>query len=92
MGETYKAVPKKDLLIIQGDWNTKVGPHAYTQWAVTVGRYGYGNTNERGWRLLEFANNYRMTLANTLYPHKKSHAESLGIHQMGKHITRLTTS
>ena len=58
--------PKKDTLVVQ------VGPDAYQRWAGTVGRFGIGETNDRGWRLLEFANNPRLTLANTLHSNKLS--------------------
>ena len=47
--------PKKDILVVQGDWNAKVGPDAYLHWAGTVGRFGIGETNDRGRRLLELA-------------------------------------
>ena len=70
--ETIKTIPKKDILIIQGDWNAKVGPDAYEQWAGTTGKFGIGETNERGLRLLQFARSHRLTLANTLFPHKTS--------------------
>ena len=69
---TIKKIPKKDILIVQGDFNAKVGPDAYDNWAGTVGQYGTGNTNDRGLRLLEFAGSQRLTIANTLYPHKLS--------------------
>ena len=69
---TIKKVPKKDFLIVQGDWNAKVGPDAYEQWAGTAGRFAVGETNDRGLRLLEFASEYKLTLANTLFPHKLS--------------------
>ena len=65
-------VPKKDILIVQGDWNAKVGPDAFDTWAGTVGRFGLGQTNDRGLRLLEFARSHSLTLANTLHPHKFS--------------------
>ena len=42
---------KKDFFIVQGDWNAKVGPDAYSQWAGTVGRCSLGETNDRGYRL-----------------------------------------
>ena len=67
-----QTTPKKDIIIVQGDFNAKVGPDAYQQWAGTVGKYGCGETNERGLRLLEFAMSQRLTIANTLYPHKLS--------------------
>ena len=65
---TLKKVPKIDLIIIQGDFNAKIGPDAYEMWPGTVGRYGVGETNDRGLRLLEFASSHRLTIANTLYP------------------------
>ena len=55
-----------------GDWNAKVGPDAYQQWPGTVGKFGWGETNDRGMRLLEFAQSHCLTLANTLHPHKQS--------------------
>jgi len=64
--------PKKDILIIQGDWNAKVGTDAYQDWIGTIGKYGVGTTNERGLRLLEFARLNDLVLANTLHPHKLS--------------------
>jgi len=64
--------PKKDILIVQGDWNAKIGRDAYADWAGTVGKFGLGETNERGLRLLEFARIHNLTLANTLFPHKAS--------------------
>ena len=70
--DTIKKVPKKDLLVIQGDWNAKIGPDAYNQWAGTVGRFGVGESNDRGMRLLECASKHKLTLANTLFPHKTS--------------------
>ena len=57
---------------MQGDFNAKIGPDAYKKWADTVGRYGLGETNDRGLRLLEFASSHRLIIANTLYPNKMS--------------------
>jgi len=70
--QVIKVTPKKDILIVQGDWNARVGPDAYPDWRDTVGAYGLGTTNERGLRLLEFAKSHNLVLANTLYPHKTS--------------------
>ena len=70
--ECIKEAPKKDILIVMGDWNAKVGEDAYDQWAGASGRFGIGETNERGIRLLEFASSHKLTLANTLFPHKTS--------------------
>ena len=60
-----KKVPKKDIIIIQGYFNGKIGPDAYVEWQGTIGRYGVGTTNDRGLRLLEFASSQRLTIAKT---------------------------
>ena len=50
-----KTVPRKDNLIVQGDWNAKIGNDAFDAWRGTIGKFGLGGTNERGQKLLEFA-------------------------------------
>ena len=60
------------VLVVQGDWNAKVDPDAYQHWAGTVGRFGIGETDDRRWRLREFAENHRLNLANTLHTHRLS--------------------
>jgi len=46
---------KKDILVVLGDWNAKVGEDAFKNWKGTFGRYCNPETYERGLRLLEFA-------------------------------------
>lgn len=70
--ETSQKCPKKNILIVQGDWNAKVGPDSYEHWAGTVGKFSTGETNEQGLILLELAHSHQLTLANTLFPHKLS--------------------
>ena len=48
--------PKKDILVVQGDWNAKVGKDACGNWQGICGPFCNDGTNERGLRLLEFAN------------------------------------
>ena len=69
---TMRNIPKKDILIVMGDWNARVGPDAHEEWPGTAGEFGLGSTNERGLRLLEFAKLHNMVIANTKYKHKKS--------------------
>ena len=69
---TIKNKHRKDLLIVQGDWNAKIGEDAHENWKGNVRKFGLGNTNERGLRLLEFTKLHNLILANTLYPHKKT--------------------
>ena len=63
---------KKDILIVQGDWNAKVGTEATNDWAEHCGPSCNDTGNERGLRLLEFASHNDVVLANTLGKHKAS--------------------
>jgi len=65
-------VPKGDIMIVQGDWNAKVGEDAQRTWKWTTGGFGWGETNDRGFRLLEFARYHSLVLANTLHAHQAS--------------------
>ena len=47
--------PKKDILVVQGDWNAEVGRDACRNWQGICGPFCNDDTNERGLRLLEFA-------------------------------------
>ena len=44
--------PKKDILVVQRDWNAKVGKNAYENWQGICGPFCNNDTNERGLRLL----------------------------------------
>eukprot|EP00794_Sanderia_malayensis_P009660 gene9660-biopygen7980 len=69
---TLKRIPKKDILVVMGDWNAKVGPDAHVDWPGTAGKFGLGTTNERGVRLLEFAKLHNLVVTNTKFKHKTS--------------------
>ena len=60
-------IAKRDILVIQGDWNSKIGIDAYQQWPGTTGKHGVGTTNKRGLRLLEFARMHNLVIANTRF-------------------------
>ena len=64
--------PKKDILVVQGDWNAKIGEDAYENWKGTCGRHCNIKSNERGFRLLEFASYNDLMVANTFGSHKTS--------------------
>ena len=64
--------PKKDILIVQGDWNAKVGKDTQENWQDICGRFCNATTNERCLNLLEFATYNKLGLANTYGPHKAS--------------------
>ena len=44
--------PKTDILVVQGDWNAKVGKDACGNWQGICGPFCNDDTNERGLRLL----------------------------------------
>lgn len=67
-----KTIPRKDVLVVQGDWNAKIGEDAFKDWKGTVGRFGLGETNCRGLKLLEFAKRHQLTATTTLFNHKVS--------------------
>ena len=55
--------PKKDVLFITGDWNTKVGSQ---ETPGVTGKIGLGVQNEAGQRLIEFSQENALVIANTL--------------------------
>ena len=63
---------KKDILIVQSDWNSKVGVNAHKVWEGTCGINCNPITNYRGLRLLEFASSNELIIANTYGKHKES--------------------
>ena len=44
--------PKNDILVVQGNWNAKVGKYACGNWQGICKRFCNDDTNERGLRLL----------------------------------------
>lgn len=72
MENTIDKTPKKEIIIIQGDWNTKVGIDAKLDWKGTCRTTCNSKINSRGEKLLEFANYDNLILANTLGNHKNS--------------------
>ena len=69
---TIDKVPKKDILVVQGDWNAKVGNDTHENGKNIMGTSCNAKSNERGLRLLEFATYNSLVLANTLGIHKPS--------------------
>ena len=70
--EVIDQTPKKDIIVVQGDWNAKIGEDASKNWKGTCGQYCNRETNERGLRLLEFAKYNYLKVVNTFGPHKPS--------------------
>jgi len=68
---TIEDLPKKDVKIVMGDWNAKVGMDN-VGWEQVMGRHGYGERNDRGERLLEFASTNDLLITNTRFQQKDS--------------------
>ena len=65
-------LPGKDVNIIMGDANAKVGedPKGYER---IMGRHGIGVMNENGERFADFCSNNKLTIGGTIFPHKRIH-------------------
>ena len=62
--DLLELTPKKDVLFIIGDWNTKVGSQ---ETPGVTGKFGLGVRNEAGQRLKEFCQENALVIANTLF-------------------------
>ena len=60
--------PKKDVLFIIGDWNAKIGSQ---ETPAVTGKFGLGVQNEAGQRLIEFCQENKPVIANTLFQQHK---------------------
>ena len=64
--DLLELTPKKDVLFIIGDWNTKVGSQ---ETPGVTGRFGLGVRNEPGQRLIKLCQ--ELVIANTLFQQHK---------------------
>ncbi|KAJ8727784.1 hypothetical protein PYW07_001903 [Mythimna separata] len=68
--ECIENIPKREILMIIGDFNAKVGTTAHdTGLRNIVGQYGLGCRNSRGERLIQFAADNNFTVMNTVFKH-----------------------
>ena len=59
---------KKDVLLIIGDWNAKVGSQEIPG---VTGKFDLGVQNEAGQRLTEFCQENALVIANTIFQQHK---------------------
>jgi len=57
------------VVTLCSDWNAKIGKTS-VEWQDIIGNYGFGERNERRERLLQFAMENDLVVANTLFKHK----------------------
>ena len=65
-------VPARDMKIVMGDLNTKVGTDN-TNRDLIMGRHGTGEQNEHGELFAEFCTSNDLVIGGTLFPHKTIH-------------------
>ena len=66
--DLLELTPKKDVLLIIGDWNAKLGSQ---ETPGITGKFGLGVQNEAGQRLIEFCQENALVIANTLFQQHK---------------------
>ena len=66
--DLLELTPKKYVLFIIGDWNTKAGSQEIPG---VTGKFGLGVQNEAGQRLIEFCQENALAIANILFQQHK---------------------
>ena len=66
--DLLEVTPKKDVLFITEDWNSKVESQ---ETPGVTGKFGLGIRNEEGQRLIEFCQENALVIANTLFQQHK---------------------
>ena len=66
--DLLELAPKKDVFVIIGDWNAKVGCQEIPG---VTGKFGLGVKNEAEQRLIEFCQENKLVIANTLFQQHK---------------------
>ena len=67
LSRTVKQVHKRDVLLVMGDFNAKVGKSKPSAMSSAVGLYGLKETNEAGEQLEDFCLEHKLALANTVF-------------------------
>ena len=66
--DLLELTPKKDVIFIIGNWNTKVGSQEIPG---VTSKFGLGVQNEASQRLTEFCHKNALVIANTLFHQHK---------------------
>lgn len=64
-----------ERVVLLGDLNARVG-NDHETWSGCLGRFGVGNMNENGQRLLEFCSRHNLSITNSLFPGKANRKKS----------------
>ena len=66
--DLLELTPQKDVLFIIGDWNAKVGSQETPR---VTEKFGLGEQNEAGLKLIQFCQENALIIANTLFQQHK---------------------
>jgi Reverse transcriptase (RNA-dependent DNA polymerase) len=70
--EVYDGAPKRDIKMVLGDFNAKIGREVYYQ--PTIGKFSlHENSNDNGTRVVDFAASRNMVVSSTRFEHKNIH-------------------
>ena len=58
-------IPSKDMLIVMGDWNAKIGKNLFK--SKIIGKHGLGERNEHGDSLEDFCQSNDLIVGNTFF-------------------------
>jgi len=67
LSQAVKQVTKRDMLLVMGDFNAKVGRREPSTMSSAIGLYAVGETNEASEQLEDFYLEHKMALANTMF-------------------------
>ena len=65
-------VAKKDLILLIGDFNAKVGSNN-TDFETIMGKHGLGEMNDNGEMFADFCSFNKLVIGGSVFPHKKAH-------------------
>ncbi len=69
---TLDSIPQTEVIILAGDFNARIGVDR-SGWEGTMGRFGHGEINDNGLRLLSFATSNNLIIGNSYFQHPRKH-------------------
>ena len=63
--QVVRQIPKRNILVITGDFNARVGEGAVE--SDVLGKYGHGERNEVGQAMVDFCTEHKLVITNTLF-------------------------